>query len=130
MHIIAISSSLTTSIHVLFTFRIHKICDRRKLRLNFLTIKESPIDIFLCILGKLLFTIFDVNISNNMITKIVHYYHIFNFSIFHHFFENLFIKLFIFCHSCISVCPAYIISINECSLNCIVFIHMFETDCL
>lgn len=47
MHIVAISTTFAASIHILFTFGVHKIRDWRKLSLNFFTIPKSTIDMLL-----------------------------------------------------------------------------------
>ncbi len=123
MHIVTISSSFASTFDMLFTLCIQKISDWRELSLYLFTVKESSIRIFLSILSVIFLTIFNIHISHNMICEIVHYYHILNLSIFHHSFKYLFIKILRFCHSSISICSADIVTINQSSLNCIIFIH-------
>jgi hypothetical protein len=65
-----------------------------------------------------------------VVSQIINNNHILNFSIFHHLFKNFLIKILIFIHSYFSISPTNIITINKCSLNCIIFIHMFKTDSL
>lgn len=129
MHVVAIPSSFATSINILFALSIHEIGDSRELSLDFLPIEETTIDILLCVFRVVILSVFDINIANNMITKIINHNHIFNFAILHHFLKDFLVEPLILGHGCLGISPADIISINECSFDCVVLIHMFETDC-
>ncbi len=68
MHVVAITSSFTSAFNMLFAFCIQKISHRRKLCLYLLAIKKSAIRIFLRVLSVFFFAIFDVDVSDNMIS--------------------------------------------------------------
>lgn len=130
MHIIAIATSFACSLYVLFAFCVQEISDRRELSLNLFSVQKPTIGILLSILCILLFTVFDINIANNVISQIINNNHILDFTILHHLFENIFIKILAFGHSGIRICSTHIVSINKSSLHSIVLIHVLQTDSL
>lgn len=125
MHIITVPTSFAATVYILFAFCIQEICDRGKLSLNLFPVEKSSISIFLSILSILLLTILDINVPYNMISQVINHNHILNFTILHHLSKNLFKEIFIFSHCCICILSTHIVSINQCCLNRVVFIHVF-----
>lgn len=94
VHVVAVTASLTTAIDVLFAFCIHEISDGWKYGVNFFASKESAIDIFLSNFCVVFVWIFDINVSDQMITEIIDNNHILNFSELTHFFKDILIEFF------------------------------------
>lgn len=94
MHVVTVSTSLTTSVNMLLAFSVSEIRHGRKNCVYFLVSEKSPINFCLGDLRKIFIAILDVDVSNEMITKIINNYHVLNFTKLTHFLENIFIKSF------------------------------------
>jgi len=68
MHIITISTPFAAAINVLLALGIEKICNWRKYGANLFAIEKPTIDVFQCILWIFLITIFDIDISHNVVS--------------------------------------------------------------
>lgn len=95
MHIIAITSSFTATIDVLFAFSIHEVSDWRKDGTNFFAIEESTIDMIECIFRVLFIAVFDIDVADDVISEVINDYHILNLTILAHLIEDLSIKILI-----------------------------------
>ncbi len=90
MHVITVASSFAATVNILFALRVHEISYRRVDGAYLFTIEKPAIDIFQSILRILLVTIFNIDVSNNVIAEVVDYDHILNLSILTHFLEYFF----------------------------------------
>ena len=92
VHIIAISSSFAAAVYVLLALGVQEVSDRWKDGANFLSIEKPSIDVVKGVLGVLFIAILDVDISNDVIAKVIDHDHILDLSVLTHLFEDLFEK--------------------------------------
>lgn len=67
MHVIAVSTTFTTAINVLFALGIEEISHRRKMCIDLLPVEETTIDVLMRILRKLLLGVLHIYISDDMV---------------------------------------------------------------
>ena len=94
MHVVAVTSSLASTINVLLTLGIEEVSDRREDSADFLAIEKPTIDIVECIFGVLLVTILHIDVSYDVVSQIIDDNHILEFSVLTHLFEYFLKKLF------------------------------------
>jgi hypothetical protein len=80
MHVIAITSTFTAAVKILLAFGITEVSDGRIMSNYFTTIVKAAIDVLHGVFCVLFGRVFDINVANNVLTKIVYYHHLLNFS--------------------------------------------------
>lgn len=89
MHVIAISSSFAAAIDILFAFCIEEVGDWWEDGTYFFAIEESSVNVFKGVFRVFLITVFNIHISNNVISQVIDHDHIFDLTILAHLFEDL-----------------------------------------
>lgn len=85
---------------------------------------------FLGIFSILFITVFDINVSDNVVAKVVHNDHVLYFTILHHLFEDLFVKVLVFHNCSLGVISTHYVAVDKGNLDWVVFVHVFQTDSL
>lgn len=93
MHVITIATTFAATVDVLLALGVHEICHWGKHCVDFLAGEKSSVDVLLSILCIIFVRILDIDVSDQMVAKIIDYNHIFNLTILAHFLKNIFVKL-------------------------------------
>jgi hypothetical protein len=94
VHVVAVSSSFAAAVDILFAFGVKEIGHRGEDGRYFLATEESAIDVVECIFRVFFIAVFDIDISDDVVSQVVNNNHIFDFPILTHLFEDILKKLF------------------------------------